>query len=288
VTDFKVGSGEMVMANFHVIAGADEAPAHPIVRKIGLGDIKEALARGFDDFWAMPSHLVFLGLIYPIIGVCLAALTFSNNALPLLYPLASGFALVGPFAAIGLYEVSRRRELGLDTSWQHAFDVLRSPSIPSIVALGILLLAIFLVWLTTAKMLYQSVFGYAAPTSYVQFINEVLTTTQGRTLIILGNALGFIFAVVTLSISVISFPLLLDRDVGAAVAVHTSIKAVLMNPVMMALWGLIVAGSLLLGSIPLFVGLAVVMPVLGHATWHLYRRVVEPPSQEDAHAIDRA
>jgi uncharacterized membrane protein len=271
------------MANFHIVAGAGDSPAHPVVRKINPADLKEALAKGFDDFWAMPSHLVFLGLIYPIVGVCLAALTFTNNALPLLYPLASGFALIGPFAGIGLYEISRRRELGLAPSWRDAFDVLKSPSIPSIIALGVILLVIFLAWLTTARLLYQSLFGYAVPTSYSQLINQVLTTPEGIRLIALGNALGFVFAVVVLSISVISFPLLLDRDVGVAVAVYTSVKAVMMNPVTMALWGLIVAAALLVGSLPLFVGLAIVMPVLGHATWHLYRRVVEPPSAEEAH-----
>ena len=271
------------MANFHIVAGASEVPAHPVVRKITTADLKEALTKGCDDFWAMPSHLVFLGLIYPILGACLAALTFTNNALPLLFPLASGFALVGPFAGIGLYEISRRRELGLPVSWQDAFDVLKSPSIPSIIGLGVLLLVIFLIWLTTARLLYQSLFGYAAPTSYPQFIQQVLTTSEGMKLIVLGNALGFVFAVAVLSISVISFPLLLDRDVGVAVAVYTSIKAVAMNPVTMAIWGLIVAAALLIGSIPLFVGLAIVMPVLGHATWHLYRRVVEPPHPDDAH-----
>ena len=271
------------MANFHIVAGASEVPAPPVVRKITTADLKEALTKGFDDFWAMPSHLVFLGLIYPILGACLAALTFTNNALPLLFPLASGFALVGPFAGIGLYEISRRRELGLPVSWQDAFDVLKSPSIPSIIGLGVLLLVIFLIWLTTARLLYQSLFGYAAPTSYPQFIQQVLTTSEGMKLIVLGNALGFVFAAAVLSISVISFPLLLDRDVGVAVAVYTSIKAVAMNPVTMAIWGLIVAAALLVGSIPLFVGLAIVMPVLGHATWHLYRRVVEPPHPDDAH-----
>ena len=271
------------MANFHIVAGAGDSPAHPVVRKISSADLKEALAKGFDDFWAMPSHLVFLGLIYPIVGVCLAALTFTNNALPLLYPLASGFALIGPFAGIGLYEISRRRELGLAPSWRDAFDVLKSPSIPSIIALGVILLVIFLAWLTTARLLYQSLFGYAVPTSYSQLINQVLTTPEGIRLIALGNALGFVFAVVVLSISVISFPLLLDRDVGVAVAIYTSVKAVMINPVTMALWGLIVAAALLVGSLPLFVGLAIVMPVLGHATWHLYRRVVEPPSAEEAH-----
>ncbi|MGO4573969.1 DUF2189 domain-containing protein [Microvirga sp. 2TAF3] len=266
------------MANFHVIAGAEATPAHPVVRKIGLADIKDALVKGLDDFLAMPSHLAFLGLIYPIFGICLAALSFSNNALPLLYPLVTGFALVGPFAAIGLYEISRRRELGLDTSWHHAFDVLRSPSIPSIVALGILLLIIFLAWLAVARSLYEALFGPIAPTSYSSFFHQVLTSSEGWTLIILGNAIGFIFAAVVLSISVISFPLLLDRDVGAAVALQTSIRAALTNPFMIALWGLIVATALVIGSIPLLVGLAIVMPVLGHATWHLYRKLVEPSS----------
>lgn len=271
------------MANFHILAGAGEVPAHPVVRKIGPADLKLALARGFDDFWAMPSHLVFLGLIYPIIGACLAALTFTNNALPLLYPLASGFALIGPIAAIGLYEISRRRELGLTTTWQDAFSVLQSPSMPSIIALGLVLLVIFLAWLGTARTLYESLFGYAAPASYSHFVGQVLGTPEGIRLIVLGNAVGLAFAIVVLSISAISFPLLLDRDVGVAVAVYTSVKAVVMNPLTMALWGLIVAAALLVGSLPFFVGLAIVMPVLGHATWHLYRRVVEPPPPQEAH-----
>ncbi|MCB8821058.1 DUF2189 domain-containing protein [Microvirga rosea] len=263
------------MANFHVVAGAGEVPVHPVVRKITPADLREALIEGFDDFWAMPSHLIFIGLMYPVIGACLAALTFSNNALPLLYPLASGFALVGPFAAVGLYEISRRRELGLSTTWRDAFDVLRSPSMPSIIGLGIVLLVIFLAWLGSARALYESLFGYATP-DYANFFHQVLTTSEGQRLILLGNAIGFVFAVTVLSISAISFPLLLDRDVGLAVAIYTSIKVVAVNPVTMALWGLIVAVALLIGCIPLFVGLAIVMPVLGHATWHLYRKAVEP------------
>src|SRR5215208_5766920 len=138
------------MANFHVIAGADETLAKPVIRWIEYADIREALAKGIDDFLAMPSHLVFIGMIYPLVGVCLAAFTISSNALPLLYPLMSGFALIGPFTAIGLFEVSRRRELGLDTSWSHAFEALRSPAMPSILALGLLLMVIFLCWLATA------------------------------------------------------------------------------------------------------------------------------------------
>jgi uncharacterized membrane protein len=260
------------MPKFHVFAGPDDATLdYPVVRKIGLADLKDALAKGIDDFWAIPTSLVFLGLIYPVVGMCLA-----GYALPLLFPLMSGFALVGPFAAIGLYEISRRRELGLETSWAHAFEVRHSPSIPSLLALGLLLLVIFICWRETAEALYVWLFGRMETVSFTEFLNDIFTTSRGWTLIVLGNAIGCIFSVVVLSISVVSFPLLLDRDVGLAVAVHTSLKAVRENPVTMAIWGLIVAAVLAIGFLLLFVGLAVAVPILAHASWHLYRKVVEP------------
>jgi uncharacterized membrane protein len=265
----------MSMAQLHVIAGAGETAEFPAVRKIGPADLQDVLSRGFDDFWAMPSHVVFVSLIYPVAGLVLAGLTFGYNVLPLLYPLAFGFALLGPLAAVGLYELSRRREQELPTDWKHAFDVLRSPALPSIAALGVVLLVIFLAWLMTAQALYTWLYGYAAPASLIGFLAEVLTTSRGWTLIVLGNAIGVAYATVTFAISVVSVPLLLDRDAGLAVAVHTSVRAVLKNPLPMALWALIVGVLLVLGSLPAFVGLAIVMPVLGHSTWHLYRRVVE-------------
>jgi uncharacterized membrane protein len=264
------------MANFHVLTGTEATPAHVPVRKIGLADLKDAIAKGVDDFMSMPTHLAFLGLIYPLFGVGLGALSFSSNALPLLFPLVSGFALVGPVAAIGLYELSRRRELGMDTSVGHVFDVLRSPSLPAILALGAVLMVILVLWLFAAKALYQSLYGVMAPESYTGFVHEVLTTRRGWTMIVLGHAIGFVFALVAFSIGVVSFPLLLDRDVGAICAVQTSIRAVLANPRTMALWAAMIAALLMIGSAPLLVGLAVVMPILGHASWHLYRRTVEP------------
>jgi uncharacterized membrane protein len=264
------------MANFHVLTGTEVTPAYVPVRKIGLVDLKDAIAKGVDDFMSMPTHLAFLGLIYPLFGVCLGALTFTSNALPLLFPLVSGFALVGPVAAIGLYELSRRRELGLDTSVAHAFDVLRSPALPAILMLGVVLMVILVLWLFAAKALYVSLYGAMAPESYTGFIYDVLTTQRGWAMIALGHAIGFLFAFVAFSIGVVSFPLLLDQDVGAISAVQTSIRAVLANPGPMALWAAIIAGLLMIGSAPLLVGLAVVMPILSHASWHLYRRTVKP------------
>lgn len=264
------------MAHQHVLMGAESNRARPIVRTIGLRDIKNALAEGIADFSAMPSHAVFLCLIYPIVGVLLARLTLGYEVLPLLFPLAAGFTLLGPFAAIGLYELSRRREQGLDASWQDAFDVLRSPSRGAIAALGLLLLTIFVIWIAVAQAIYVAYFGYEPAASIPHFLDQVFTTPAGRMLMIVGNLVGFLFALGVLTISVISFPLLLDRDVGAVEAVLTSVRVVAKNPLMMAIWGLIVAGLLLIGSLPLFFGLAVVVPVLGHSTWHLYRKVVEP------------
>jgi uncharacterized membrane protein len=264
------------MAELHVLTGPSGTVAFPIVRKIGFDDLAAALRLGWRDFWQKPSHLVFLGLIYPLVGAAIGLWTSGSNAWPLLFPLISGFALVGPLAALPIYEMSRRQELGLDTHWRSAFGVLRSPAMPSIIAVGILLLAIFTVWLMVAQFLYESLFGLGSPATLSTFITQVLNTAPGQSLMIWGNIIGFCFAAITLACAVISIPLLLDRDVGAAIAIQTSIRATLKNPVMIAIWGLMVAALLIIGSLPFLVGLAIVVPVLGHATWHLYRRVVEP------------
>jgi uncharacterized membrane protein len=265
------------MANSHILVGATANPLQPVVRRISTSDLYYALARGYDDFAAFPSYAIFLCVIYPLLGILLIGLTSGTlTLLPLAVPITAGFALVGPIAAIGLYELSRRREAGLDSSPIHVLDVLHSPSLGGIIALSVLLMAIYLIWLVVAYALYIAIFGYSAPASIEQFITDLLTTPAGWTLIIVRWGVGFLFAALVLSISAISFPLLLDRDVGAAEAMHTSLRVMAANPLPMALWGLIVAALLVIGSIPFFLGLAVVLPLLGHATWHLYRRTVEP------------
>jgi uncharacterized membrane protein len=264
------------MTQLDMTVGSQASHALPIIRKIRMADVKDALTKGIEDFWAVPTHAIFLCIIYPVTALVLAQLTFNNSLLHLFFPLAAGFALIGPVAGLGLYELSRRRELGLDLSWTDAFGVRHSASIGGILALGVLLAVIFLVWVAVAQAVYVANFGYAPPESIPNFIRHVFTTREGWTLIVVGNGVGFLFAVLVLIICVVSFPLLLDRDVGAAGAILTSVRVVLRNPVTMAMWGLIVAGLLLIGSLPLFIGLAVVMPVLGHSTWHLYRKVVEP------------
>jgi uncharacterized membrane protein len=250
--------------------------AQPIVRRIDAADLRDALAKGLGDFKAMPTHLVFLCLIYPILVFVFARAAAGHELLPLVFPLLAGYTLLGPLVAIGLYELSRRREQGLDNSRWHAFEVLRSPSIGSIVLLSVVLLAIYFAWLFAAQYIYELNFGSAVPVSIAEFAQQVLTTRSGWALIIVGGGVGFFFAIVSFTLSVVSFPLLLDRNVGVMTAFQTSIRAVLANPMTMAMWGLIVVGCLLIGSLPIFIGLAVALPVLGHSTWHLYRKVVVP------------
>ena len=262
------------MAQVHIYTGAGGSVPHPTVRTITAADLWDSLARGYDDFKAMPTHLLFLSLIYPIVGIVLAGFSFGYNLFPMLFPLAAGFALIGPTAAIGLYEISRQREEGNEPDTAHVLDLVRSPSFPAIVTISAGLAILFLTWLLVGQTLYQSLFGFLPPASMSQFVHEVLTTPNGHTLIITGNLIGLAFAIVAMVVGVVSFPLLLDRDVGVIAALATSVRAVAHNVATMTLWGLIVAALLVIGSVPLFVGLAIVMPVLGHATWHLYRKLV--------------
>jgi uncharacterized membrane protein len=263
------------MAQFHILTGSEGVDTPPVVRRISFADLRDALSKGIEDFMAMPSHALFLCVIYPVIGILLGALTFGYGLMSLIYPLAAGFALLGPLAAIGLYDLSRRRERGLPTDIGRSFEIIHLPSFGAIVALGLLLAVIFLLWLAVAHWIYVANFGSAPILSFEEFARAILNTSEGWRVIIIGNGVGFLFALVAFTISVVSFPLLLDRDVGAIEAVLTSYRAVRTNPIVMAAWGLIVAGSLFIGSLPFLLGLCVVMPVLGHTTWHLYRKVVE-------------
>ena len=248
----------------------------PTVPRIGVADLRDALGKGFADFEAYRTDVLFVGIVYTIVGLVLARVAFGEDLIPLLFPLASGFAIVGPFAALGLYEMSKLREQGIEASWSNAFDVFKSPAIGTIAVLGGVLIALFGLWLFTAWQIYLATFGRAPIDSLGQFLHDVFRTPGGQEMIVVGVGVGFLFALAAMAISIVSFPLLLDRDVGLDTAIRTSVRAVLVNPGMMALWGLIVAALLALGALPLFVGLVVVIPVLGHATWHLYRKVVPP------------
>jgi uncharacterized membrane protein len=269
-------TGHAIGSAANTMDGAWEAhdTAPPVVRQIGLADLRQALAEGTRDFGACRTDVVVLCMIYPIAGLIISRLAFDYGMLPLIFPLVSGFALIAPLFGVGLYEMSRRRELGIATGWADAFAVVRSPAIGSIMALGLILIGMFVLWLAAANLIYTVTLGPDAPVSATAFARDAVTTVQGWTMILLGLSVGFFFALVVLTISVVSFPLLLDRNVGVREAVATSFRAVRANPGSMAVWGLMIAAGLVIGAIPLLVGLAIILPILGHATWHLYRKVV--------------
>lgn len=250
----------------------DDAP--PQVRRLTMADLRDALRKGWEDLAAMRSDVMFACMLYPLMGAVLLAVAAQGSMTHLLFPVLSGFALVGPVAGLGLYELSRRREAGLEVGWASMFDVLRSPRLPRIVMLALFNGVIFMAWLLVADAIHAATLGPDRPTSLGALLNQAVSTPEGWMMIVVGTGVGFLLAAAVLAVSMVSFPLLLDRDVSLPVAVATSVRVARENSGVIAAWGLIVAAGLVAGIVPFLVGLIVVLPVLGHATWHLYRAAV--------------
>jgi uncharacterized membrane protein len=245
------------------------------VRKIGAADLGASLRQGWDDFMAMRGDLIFLGLLYPLIGFAAAVFTLNGPLLPFFFPVVAGVGLLGPVAAVGFYELARRREAGLTSNWSHFLDVRKRPAADDIgIAAGLLLL-IFALWILAAGALYVALFGWTAPDSIPGFITTVFTTPPGWALIVIGGLVGIVFAWLVLALSVASLPMLVDCDVDAGEAISASWRAANANKAEMVRWGATVAALLVVGSIPLFLGLAVVLPWLGYSTWHLYTQLID-------------
>jgi uncharacterized membrane protein len=261
---------------FATAAEIAAARGAPVIRRIKRRDLSNALAAGVRDFAAARTDVMFLCLIYPVAGLMIAAVDGQHSLLPLLFPTASGFALVGPLFAIGLYEMSRQREMTGRINYLDVFKVIRSPQIGPIILMAGILVGLFLLWLAVAEAIFDATLGPVPPASMLDFIVATFTTPAGWAMVLIGTAAGGIFAAGVLAISVVTFPLLLDRHVSLGTAIGASLLAVRRNPAVLAQWGLIVTAGLVLGSLPCFLGLVLVLPVLGHGTWHLYRRLVKP------------
>jgi len=268
-----------MVANHAALAADPTAPEIP-VRTLSSRDLNLSLREGWNDFLSMRGDLIFVGLLYPLVGFVAAWVTLGYNLVPLSFPLAAGISLLGPIVAIGFYELARRREAGLESNWLHFFDVRKRPSVEGLGAVAALLISIFVLWVVVAGGLYVALWGMTPPDSIGAFLSRLFTTPEGWALIILGNLIGAGFAVLVLAISVVSLPMLVDCNIEASTAVGTSIRAFRANKGMMIRWGLTIAVLLVLGSIPLFIGLAVVLPWLGYATWHLYTHVVDRSALE--------
>jgi len=246
------------------------------IRDITHEDLSIALRRGLDDFLTFRGDIAFAGLVYTIIGIAAVVMTTSKPLMPFFFPVIAGIGLLGPLAAVGFYELAKRREDGeQDLHWFNFLDVRKRASVDDMGIVAGLLLAIFFAWLLAAGGLYALIFGWRTPDTVGGFVAMVFTTPRGWELIIAGAIVGAIFGWLVLALSVVSMPMLVDRDLSASEAVSTSWRAVNANRGEMIRWGLIVTGLLIVGSVPLFVGLAFVLPWLGYATWHLYTRLID-------------
>jgi uncharacterized membrane protein len=260
--------------DWNALPGRDSHVVEPGIRTLDIADLREVLRAGVADFARNRTDLFFMCVIYPVIGMVLAQFALGAGLMPILFPTLTGFALVGPVAAVGLNEMSRRLERGESPGAFSMFGVLRSAQIGGIVVFAVVLAFFFVAWLFTAQQIYLLTMGHAEPASAMGFVHDVLTTRPGWALIVLGMGAGFGFAVVVLCLSLVTFPMLLDRPVNVVTAMRTSLRAAARNPGTVAAWGLLLAVAMVLGSLPALLGLAFVLPIFGHATWHLYRRMV--------------
>lgn len=252
------------------------APLHlPGLRSITLDEIGEVLRLGWRDFMRRPSSILFLFILYPVIGAATFYIARDYDLVGLAYPLVAGFALIGPIASVGVMELSRRQEAGENPTLGDALRVFTGPARRGVLLMGLILFALFAGWIVAAQRILEMTLGDAAPADFGGFLMAAMTTPGGLAMFVIGNAIGFCFAVVALAISVVSMPMLVDGERSVQTAIGTSVRATLENPVPMAAWGAAVAGLLALGMLPVFAGLLIVLPVLGHANWHLYRRLVE-------------
>jgi uncharacterized membrane protein len=247
----------------------------PVVRRVTAVDIAEALSAGLRDFQALPFYGLAFGALYAAGGIAILLCLTAFGLVYLAYPLAAGFALIGPFVAIGLYELSRRRESGQEISLRGIWATVRSRS--EIGWMAFVTLFVFVIWMYQVRLMIALLLGLNASfSSLQQFIAVVLTTNEGLMFLVIGNAVGAALSLILFSLTVVSFPLLLDRDVDFVTAMVTSVRSVVTSPVPMIGWAAVIVVLLIVSIMPYFLGLLVTLPVLGHATWHLYRRIVAP------------
>jgi uncharacterized membrane protein len=245
------------------------------VRKVAKADIAAALRAGLEDFAAAPLIGMFLAAAIAVCGLGIAAGLSWLGKPWLIYPFLIGFPLVGPFVAAGFYEVSRRRESGSPLDWGGVIGVIFAQRKREMAWMGFVMLFVFWIWMYQVRLLLALFLAGQSFATLPEFATVVLTTPQGWMFLAVGHVVGAVLALALFSLTVVSMPLLLDRDIDFITAMITSVRAVAASPLIMLGWGVIVTLAVIAACVPFFAGLLIVLPVLGHATWHLYRGAVD-------------
>lgn len=251
------------------------------INMIAYADIGAALGAGFRDFVSAPLYGLFLGGFYAVAGWLILAALFFLDLHFMVYPLAAGFALVAPFIASGVYEVSRRQERGLPLSWGSVFGAIGASGRREMGWMAIVTTFMLVIWIEIATVIYLLFFGLQ-PLGWGDFVATVTGSWNGLMFLVIGNTAGAVLGLAVFAISAVSFPLLLDRDIDFVTAMITSVRSVIENPGPMIFWAICIAAALALSLLSVFVGLFVILPVMGHATWHVYRRLIPPQADEKA------
>ena len=253
--------------------GAAPGP-EPTIQVIGVSDINEAWEQGLRDFRAAPAYGLVLGGVYAAAGILLVLGVAALGLSYLIYPLAAGFVFIGPFAAVGLYEVSRRREANMALTWRAVVGVIVEQRHRQLAWMGLVTVFFFIVWMYQVQLLIALLLGTHTFASVHEFLLALTATPEGILFLLLGNGIGMLLSLVLFLVTFVSFPLLLDRDVDFVTAMITSVRATITNPLPAIGWAITIVLLLILASLPFFLGLVIVLPILGHTTWHLYRKLV--------------
>ena len=252
-----------------------ETKPMPEIAELDFSDLKVALGKGWSDFRKAPIYGIIFGAIFAALGVVLYLQFVVWQSDISIVPLAAGFPLIGPFVAVGMYEVSRLIEREESVNWMSVMQAIYAERKRQIPSIAFVVLFIFLIWVYMAHLVFALSFGLK-PLTNVMTSTDILLTKEGITMLLMGSVVGGFLSFVLFSITVVGIPLLVDREIDVVTAMITSFSLVLNNMVVMMAWGVIVALLLLVAMIPMFIGLIVVLPVLGHATWHLYKLAILP------------
>lgn len=259
----------------------------PPVAVLGPADIRESLKLGMADFARAPRFGLLVGAMFALIGIVIVLALTSWDIPWMIYPFAIGFPLIGPFAASGLYEVSRRLETGQDVSWSIILAAVWAQRRRELSWMAFAMLFLFWVWMYQVRLLMALFLGRTSFSTLDRFFDVIFTTPQGWLFLAVGHVVGAALALILFATTVISIPLLMERDYDFVTAMITSVKTVVASPVTMLGWGVVVTLAVIAACGPFFIGLLVVLPVLGHATWHLYRRAIPWPAGVHPDAPER-